>query len=105
MERDNFKSVKEVIDAYVEEDNMVDGLQRSRIYAAWDLLIADLTSAQLSPEAAAKLTARRSFKAGVLTCSMSSSVFRTQLQFQSELMKEKLNNLLGEACVEKIVLL
>jgi Protein of unknown function (DUF721). len=105
MQRENVKKIADVIADYVQEDNMGEGLLRSRIFAAWDLIIADRTSAHLSPDAAAKLTARRSFKDGVLTCRMSSSVVRTQLQFQSAQLKEKLNSLLEGQYVDKIILL
>ena len=105
MQRENVKKIADVIADYVQEDNMGEGLLRSRIYAAWDLLIADRTAAHLTPEAASRLTVRRSFRDGVLTCRMSSSVVRTQLQFQSEQLKVKLNDLLEGEYVDKIILL
>lgn len=94
MKRTDIKSISSVIADYVAEDNMSEGLQRQRIFEAWDLVLG-------SPS----FTLRKTYKDHVLTCKISTSVVRTQLSFNIESYRLQLNTLLQDDLVDKIVLL
>lgn len=94
MKRTDIRSVGSVIAEYISEDNMAEGLQRQRIFEAWDMVIGS-----------AAFTLRKSFNDGTLTCRISSSVIRTQLGFNLESYRRQLNSLLQEEIVKKIILL
>lgn len=104
MRRESVKRVGDIIEEYVREDNLGDGLLRARIFEAWDLLLASLPGIS-SADAAASLTSRKYFKDGTLTCTITSSVVRSQLLFSKEALRVKLNTLLQEEHVKKLVLL
>jgi len=94
MRRTETRNISSVIADYVAEDNMSEGLQRQRIFAAWDVVVG-------SPA----FTLRKTFTGGVLTCKISSSVIRTQMGFNLESYRQQLNSLLQDNLVEKIILL
>ncbi len=104
MKRENTKSIAEAIVGFVEENHLEDGLQRARIFDAWDLIMKEMTSGAISPERAEALTSRKYFRDGVLTCTITSSTIRAQLRFQLEPILRKLNSLLGDELVSRIVL-
>lgn len=97
MKREKTKSLGEAIAAYIEESHLEEGLLQARVCEAWDALVVNQV-----PLAA--YTSRRSFRNGVLSCRMRSSVVRSHLQFQVEEIRSQLNRQLGEACVQQIKL-
>lgn len=97
MKREKTKSIGEAIAAYVEESRLGEGLLQAQICGLWDAL----TVGQLRLGAC---TARRSFRAGVLSCKLNSSVVRAHLQFQLEAIRTELNARLGEEIVKQIKL-
>ncbi len=104
MKRENTKSIAELLPRFVEENHLEEGLQRVRIFDAWDLVMKEMTSGAISPERAEALTSRKFFRDGVLTCTITSSTIRAQLRFQLEPIRRKLNSLLGDELVSRIVL-
>lgn len=84
--------------------NLGEGLRTARVFAAWDAVMADFAGPSMPAAEVAALTSAKSFKEGVLTCRMTSSLVRTQLRFQIEAVRSRLNAKLGEECVRKIVL-
>ncbi|MBQ0025686.1 MAG: DUF721 domain-containing protein [Bacteroidales bacterium] len=102
MLRQKTKSIAEVIEEYISESHLEEGLQRVRVFEAWDLLIGQMFVPGSSLDEAAKLTTTRFFKDGILTCRISSSVLRTQLRFTLPSLKDKLNSMLQGDIVKEI---
>lgn len=78
-------SMDELIHQYIKEMKLVNGLNRQRIFYAWD-----------RASGAARYTVGRYMKGGVLYCSISSSVIRSQLFFQKSRILELMNGFLLE---------
>jgi len=97
MKREKTKSIGEAIALYVQETNLGEGLLQARICGLWDAL----TIGQLR---LGDYTARRSFRNGVLSCKLRSSVFRAHLQFQLEDIRTQLNKQLGNEYIQQIKL-
>lgn len=97
MKREATRSIGAVIADYVEESHLGDGLLQVRVYAAWDSIV-------IGQVALRDYTARHTFKDGVLTCKIRSSVVRSHLQFQLETIRTELNTRLGDAVVKQIKL-
>jgi hypothetical protein len=97
MKREKTKSIGEAISAYVQESNLGEGLMQARICGMWDAL----TIGQLR---LGEYTSRRTFRAGVLSCKMKSSVVRAHLQFQLEDIRTQLNKQLGSEYIQQIKL-
>lgn len=76
-------SMDELISSYIKEMKLVNGLNRQRIFEAWD---------QVS--GAGKYTVGRYIRGGVLYCSISSSVVRSRLYFQRARIKDLINEFL-----------
>lgn len=105
MKRDNSRLISEVIEAYVKEDGMEEGLLKARIFEAWDLLMAERVAHCMTASQASRLTVSRSYTGRTLVCRMGSSVARTQLSFQADILKDRLNALLQGDYIDKVVLL
>ena len=97
MKREKTKSIGEAIAAYVQESNLGEGLLQARIFGMWDAL----TIGQLR---LGDYTSRRSFREGVLSCKMKSSVVRAHLKFQLEEIRVQLNKQLGKEYIQQIKL-
>lgn len=104
MDRERSKSFSEIIPAFIRENHLEDGLQRVRIFNAWEDLMYELSAPLLTREESDAITSRKFFSDGVLTCKLSSSLYRTQLRFQLEQIRQKLNSRLGAELVTKIIL-
>lgn len=102
MLRQNSKLISDVIDDYIRECSLNEGLQRARVFEAWDLLMAQKASPCYTMEEARRLTVAKYFKDGELSCRMGSSVVRTQLKFETESLKASLNSLLQDDIVKQI---
>ena len=70
----------ELIRWFVRDMKLSSGLNRQRVFAAWD-----------SVTGAAPYTLSKSFFKGVLYCTLSSSVVRNQLSFQRKEIAEAIN--------------
>ena len=88
MKRAATRSLGAVISDFVQESHLEEGLLQVRVFAAWDALV-------LGQVHLGAYTARHSFRDGVLTCKMHSSVVRSHLQFQLEAIRTELNASLG----------
>ena len=84
MKREATRSLGEVIAAYVQESHLEEGLLQTRIFAAWDRMT--VVSVVLG-----SCTSHHTFRDGVLTCRIRSSVIRSHLQFQAEALRIRLN--------------
>lgn len=103
MNRQSSKLIADVIQEYIKEDRLEEGLLRVRIFEAWDLLMASLLPGKSYHEIR-RLTTNRFYKDKVLTCRMSSSVIRSQLRFSAGNLPEKMNGILQGPYIEKVIL-
>ncbi len=95
MKRSYTRCLGDVIADFVQESQLKDGLLRVRIYAAWDAM----TLGQVS---LGEYTSHHSFRDGVLTCRIRSSVVRSHLQLQAGLLCDRLNAALCGEYVKSI---
>ena len=70
----------EVVKVFIKQMKLAAGLNTQRIFAAWDAC-----------SGAAPFTLKRFYKGGTLYITLSSSVIRNQLYFQSDVLVEKMN--------------
>lgn len=77
-------SMDEVIRSYIESMKLTPALNTRRVFAAWD-----------EASGAAPYTLKRFFRDGRLYITLSSSVVRNQLSFQSDALVEKMNSILA----------
>ena len=68
---------------YIKEMKLEAGLNRQRVFDAWDTV-----------SGAAAYTVDRFYKDGVLYCTIGSSVVRNQLYFQRNILMERMNRYL-----------
>lgn len=95
MKRENTQLIKDVLQEFIKEERLEDGLQRVRIFGAWDLVVGD---------AGARATASKFFRDGILYCTINSSIIRTQLYYRKEEIVLMINKMLNDNIVSKIVL-
>lgn len=104
MKKDLTRSIADIVADYVQESHLEDGLFRAKVFEAWDRVV----EAELGPffptEQIPSLTISKYFVNGVLKCTMASSVVRSQLRARSSYLVTSINRILGEGCVNKIVL-
>lgn len=77
--------MEEVVSMYIKSMKLTAGLNTQRIFAAWD-----------DASGAAPYTLKRFFRDGRLYITLSSSVVRNQLSFQSDVLVEKMNAILAK---------
>ncbi len=95
MKRENSRLLAAVIQEYIKEMQIDDGLFRVRIFNVWDLIVG---------ERAAKATTSKFFKDGTLFCTVNSSMLRTQLLFRREDIIAQINKMLSQECVKNLVI-
>lgn len=78
-------SLSEAIQEYLKVAKLSSGLNTQRIFAAWD-----------AASGAGRYTVRRFFRDGKLYITVDSSVVRSQLSFQRDVLIEKINALLAQ---------
>ncbi len=78
-------SMDEVVRLYIESMKLAPALNTRRIFAAWD-----------AASGAAPYTLKRFFRDGRLYVTLSSSVVRNQLSFQTEALIGKMNDFLSK---------
>jgi hypothetical protein len=59
MRREKSRTVAEVLQEYIKEDNMASGLLCARIFEAWDLVLLDMTGSYYKPEEIPGLTLKK----------------------------------------------
>ena len=77
--------LSELIHEYLRASKLTSGLNTQRIFAAWD-----------AASGAGRYTVRRFFRDGRLYITVDSSVVRSQLSFQRDVLIEKINALLAQ---------
>lgn len=97
MNRSSTKTIGESIRSYIAENGLGEGIQRMRIFDAWDLLSAGGVEVK-------RYTSSKFYKDRVLTCKITSSVARAQLRPYLESLRKQLNSLLQADLVDSIKL-
>ena len=97
MKREATRNIGAVIADYVQESHLEEGLLQARVCAAWDSLV-------IGQVVLRDYTARRSFRDGVLSCKIRSSVVRSHLQLQTGLLCDRLNQMLLGDYVKQVKL-
>ena len=77
--------MKELMTQFLKSTGLVKGLNSQRIYAAWNEV-----------SGAARFTVKRFFRDGKLYITLDSSVVRSQLYFQKDVLLDKINETLGK---------
>ncbi len=95
MRRENSKIISQVIAEYIKELGLEEGLQRVKIFQAWDLVVG---------ERAARLTSAKFYRGGILYCTVNSSMIRMQLSYRKDDIISQLNKLLNASLINNIVL-
>ena len=85
MTRKNAVDMKELMTQFLKSSGLVRGLNTQRIYAAWD----DVSGA-------AKFTVKKFYREGKLYITLDSSVVRSQLYFQKDVLLGKINEALNK---------
>lgn len=101
ISRKDAQGMDELISMYIRTMKLRDGINSRRIHAAWD----EVTGA-------ASHTLRRYFRDGTLYVTVASSMVRSHLYFQKDIIVQRMNEILsrdpmfdgGEAPVKKLVL-
>ena len=95
MKRENTQLIKDILQEFIKEEHLEDGLQRVRIFRTWDLVVGD---------AGARATTNKFFRDGILYCTINSSIVRTQLYYRKEDIALQMNKMLNDSLVNKIIL-
>lgn len=95
MKRQKTKTLQEVLDQTLEETGLREGLEILCLHHAWDELIG---------ETAARECGERSFRDGVYTVRIKSSVLRCQLDMQKTFLMGKLNAILKKPVVSELII-
>lgn len=95
MKRENTQLIKDILQEFIKEEHLEDGLQRVRIFHTWDLVVG---------EAGARATTNKFFRDGILYCTINSSIVRTQLYYRKEDIALQMNKMLNDSLVSKIIL-
>lgn len=95
MKRENTQVIKDILQEFIKEEHLEDGLQRVRIFRTWDLVVG---------EAGARATTNKFFRDGILYCTINSSIVRTQLYYRKEDIALQMNKMLNDSLVSKIIL-
>ena len=85
LDRKEAIGMEELIHELVREMRLSDGLNRQRVFEAWD-----------KASGAGSATIRKGLKNGVLYCSLSSSALRQQLYFARSEILERINSILKD---------
>ena len=95
MKRENTQLISEIIKDFIREERLEEGLNRARLFKAWDLVVGEI---------GAKATTNKYFRDGVLYCTINSSMLRTQMYYRKEDIMAHMNKMLNGTIVTKIIL-
>ena len=95
MKRENTQLISAILKEFIKEEQLEDGLERLRIFKTWDLVVGD---------AGARATTSKFFKEGILYCTISSSIIRTQLFYRREDIVAMMNKMLNGDIIKKLIL-
>lgn len=85
MSRKKAIDMKELMAQFLKSSGLSNGLNTQRIFAAWDEV-----------SGAARFTVKKFFREGRLYITLDSSVVRSQLMFQKDIIMEKINDTLSQ---------
>ncbi len=94
MQRTNTNKMEALINEFIREQGLEEGLLRVRIYKVWELVIG---------QKAASYIISKYFNKGVLYCTVSSSMLRSQLSFQKKEIISRMNSMLNGEIISDIV--
>lgn len=95
MKRSNTKLISLIIDEYIKEEGIEDGLNRVRVFNAWDLVVGN---------SVASATLNKYFKDKTLYCTVNSSILRTHLYYRKNDIIAQLNKVLNDRVIENLVI-
>ncbi len=95
MKRSNTKLISQIIEDYIKDEGIADGLNRVRIFNAWDLVVG---------RNGAAATLNKFYKDKTLFCTVNSSIIRTQLYYKREDIIFQMNKILNDRLIEKLVI-
>ncbi len=95
MKRENTQLISVILKEFIKEEQLENGLERLRIFKTWDLVVGD---------AGARATTSKFFKEGILYCTISSSIIRTQLFYRREDIVAMMNKMLNGDIIKKLIL-
>lgn len=95
MKRENTQLIKTVLQEFIKEEHLEEGLRRVRIFSTWDLVVG---------AAGARATINKFYRDGVLYCTISSSIIRTQLLYRKDDIIARMNSSLNAPLITRIVL-
>ena len=95
MKRENTQLISVILKEFIKEEQLEDGLLRTRIFKVWDLIVGD---------SGARATSNKFFKDGVLYCTINSSIIRTQLYYRKEDIVAQINKMLNDDVIRKLIL-
>lgn len=84
MPRKTALSIGDAIKDYLKQYKLASGLNSQLIFKAWD-----------EASGAGKYTLKKYYREGKLYITLSSSVVRTQLSFQKDILKDRINEILS----------
>lgn len=85
LRRQEAVGMDELVSQFIREMKLSSGLNRQRIFEAWDAV-----------SGASRYTIDRFFRDGMLYCTISSSVVRNQLYFQRDVLVRQMNEYLAK---------
>ncbi len=95
MKRENSIKIDKLMELFVRQYGLEEGLSRIRVFVAWDETLGTRYS---------KLTSGKFFKGGILYCTITSSVARNHLFMKKNKIIAEINQKLGSEIVKDIVL-
>ena len=95
MKRENTQLIKAIIEEFIKEERLEEGLNRTRLFKTWDLVVG---------EVGAKATTNKYFKDGTLYCTINSSMLRTQMYYRKEDIIAHINKMLNGTIVTRLIL-
>ena len=95
MKRENTQLIKAIIEEFIKEERLEEGLNRARLFKAWDLVVG---------ETGARATTNKFFRDGILYCTINSSILRTQMYYRKEDIIAHMNKMLNGTIVTKLIL-
>ena len=95
MKRENTQLIKANIEEFIKEERLEEGLNRTRLFKTWDLVVG---------EVGAKATTNKYFKDGTLYCTINSSMLRTQMYYRKEDIIAHINKMLNGTIVTRLIL-
>ena len=95
MQREQTKPLNELIDLFIKECGLQNGLNEARVLALWDELLG---------VSVVKATLSKRFREGKLYVKLSSSVVRSYLFTERSRIVETMNKTLGKTIVTDLIL-